>query len=160
MAISYSPAIANAINSYLVNDDWNFSFDEEKGLFKFSLSINGKLSHASYTIRVREKYFVIYAKYSGIDANIKDAKIMREMGSFLHKANYGLVLGNFEFDDRDGEICFKFPYYCSNKAPSDDIIELSIIFTASTLERYSAGIAGILFSDMTAEEAIKKCEED
>ena len=32
---NYSAEIANAIKSYLKEDDWHFSFDEETGLFRF-----------------------------------------------------------------------------------------------------------------------------
>lgn len=41
---SYSIDIANAIKSFLVEDDWDFSFDEKKGIFKFGLSTIGNIT--------------------------------------------------------------------------------------------------------------------
>lgn len=34
----YSIEIANIIKQFLTEDSWNFSFDEEHGIFKFGLS--------------------------------------------------------------------------------------------------------------------------
>lgn len=39
----YSKDIAHAINTYLKDDDWYFSFDEQRGVFKFGLSLKGKM---------------------------------------------------------------------------------------------------------------------
>lgn len=36
---TYSQNIANAINEFLKNNDWLFSFDEKRGVFEFGLSI-------------------------------------------------------------------------------------------------------------------------
>ena len=40
---TYSQNIANAIKEFLTNDDWYFSFDEKRGMFKFGLCLKGKI---------------------------------------------------------------------------------------------------------------------
>ncbi len=36
----YSRPIAEAIDNYLIENDWSISFDEESGVFRFGLSID------------------------------------------------------------------------------------------------------------------------
>lgn len=58
---TYSETIANAIKSYLKEDGWHFSFDEERGLFKFGLSLRSKIKNISYIIDVRDDAYIVYA---------------------------------------------------------------------------------------------------
>ena len=51
---NYSAEIANAIKSYLKEDDWHFSFDEETGLFRFVLSLSSKIKKINYIVDVKE----------------------------------------------------------------------------------------------------------
>ena len=50
---NYSETIANAIKSYLKEDDWHFSFDEETGLFRFGLSLSSKIKKINYIVDVK-----------------------------------------------------------------------------------------------------------
>lgn len=40
---TYSMSIANAVAEFLKKDDWHFSFDEKSWIFRFGLSLKGKL---------------------------------------------------------------------------------------------------------------------
>ena len=51
MNYSYSATIVNQVSTYLRNNDWNFTFDEKKGLFRFSLRIRNKLRSIDYSIK-------------------------------------------------------------------------------------------------------------
>lgn len=46
----YSQTIARAINNYLTEDEWHFSFDEDCGLFKFGLSLKGKIKKLTISL--------------------------------------------------------------------------------------------------------------
>ena len=39
---TYSKDIADAINRFLTEDDWHFLFDEQRGMFKFGLSLKAE----------------------------------------------------------------------------------------------------------------------
>lgn len=47
---TYSKNIANAINNFLTEDDWHFSFDDQRGLFKFGLNLKGRIKKVSYIV--------------------------------------------------------------------------------------------------------------
>lgn len=154
----YSTDIANAIKSYLKEDDWHYSFDEEKGLFKFGLSIRGKIKNISYIVDVRDDEYIVYA-ISPVCADEDDNKMMAAMAEFVCRANYGLKNGNFELDMRDGEVRFKCFVDCEGITPSKDMVQNSIHCPAVMFKRYGSGIVDIIFGNATAKEAVEKCEK-
>lgn len=155
---TYSKAIANTINSFLTEDDWHFSFDDQHGLFKFGLNLKGRIKKVSYIIDVKDDEYVVYA-ISPLGADEDDEKMMATVAEFICRANYGLKNGNFELDMRDGEIRYKSFVDCEGITPTTEMIRNSIYCPASMFDRYSSGIVDIIFGNSTAKEAIAKCEK-
>lgn len=157
-ASTYSIDIANVVKKFLVDDNWNFSFDEARGIFKFGLRIKGRLHNLMYLIDIKREEAIVYA-VCPISADEEDNKMMMEMAEFLHWANWGLKNGCFEFDFKDGEIRFKSYIDCAGTLPSIEIINNSILCSAAMFEKYGVGIAAIIFAESYAEEAIAICEK-
>ena len=158
--IKYSQDIANAVRSFLVNDDWKFDFNADRGVFNFGLNIDGKLGKLDYSIRVRENFFTVYA-VAPINADRKDPKAMAAMAEFITRANYGLPNGNFEMDVNDGEIRYKC--YVNVKGMndiSDDIIDDSIKLPALMIDRYGDGMAALMFGFSDPATEIQKVENN
>ena len=155
---NYSTEIANAINSYLKQDDWHFSFDEENGLFRFGLSLSSKIKKINYIVDVKEDEYIVYA-IAPIGADEEDKKMMATMAEFVCRANYGLKNGNFELDMRDGEVRFKCFVDCESITPSKDMVQNSIHCPAIMFKRYGSGIVDIIFGNATATEAVNRCEK-
>lgn len=155
---NYSTEIANAINSYLKQDDWHFSFDEENGLFRFGLSLSSKIKKINYIVDVKEDEYIVYA-IAPIGADEEDKKMMANMAEFVCRANYGLKNGNFELDMRDGEVRFKCFVDCESITLSKDMVQNSIHCPAIMFKRYGSGIVDIIFGNATATEAVNRCEK-
>ena len=155
---NYSETIANTIKSYLKEDDWHFSFDEETGLFRFGLSLSSKIKKINYIVDVKEDEYIVYA-IAPIGADEEDKKMMANMAEFVCRANYGLKMGNFELDMRDGEIRFKCFVDCDGITPTDNMVRHSIHCPAAMFKRYGSGIVDIIFGNATAKEAFEKCEK-
>lgn len=154
---TYSKNIADAIHNVLTEDNWRFSFDEKQGLFKFNLTVKGKIKKISYGIGVQENEYLVYG-ISPLGADNSDDKMMASMAEFICRANYGLNNGNFELDMRDGEIRYKIYVDCRNITPSPEIVKRSIQYPAAMFERYGEGIVDIIFGNRTAKEAVEECE--
>ena len=155
---AYSKNIADAINSFLTEDDWHFSFDDQYGLFKFGLNLKGRIKKVSYIVDVKDDEYVVYA-ISPIGADEKDEKMMAVMAEFICRANYGLKNGNFELDMRDGEIRYKSFVDCEGLTPTTEMVRNSIHCPAAMFDRYGDGIVDIIFGNSTAKEAVAKCEK-
>lgn len=76
-------------------DDWKYSFDKEKGMFRFGLKIKSRLSQIQYMVRVHEKHITFYG-ITPVSPDHEDEKMMGQMAEFICKANYGLKNGCFE----------------------------------------------------------------
>lgn len=157
MGTGYSEEIVEVIRNFLVEDDWKFEFDDERGVFHFGVGISGKLKNLRYVIHVRNDAYTVYA-FSPIDADPDEKNIMKELCEFICRANYGLRNGNFEIDVTDGELRYKIFVDCDGVTPSEEVIKGSIIIPSVMFERYAPGILDIMFKGSTAEEAIAKCE--
>lgn len=153
----YSITIADAINTFLEEDDWRFSFDEKLGIFKFPLNLKGKMKKINYIIDVERNEYIVYT-ISPLGADEDDETIMANMAEFICRANYGLRMGNFELDFNDGEIRFKVHVPCNEIIPTTEMIQKSIYCPAKMFERYSSGILSVLFNHTSGKEAVEQCE--
>ena len=155
----YSIEIADAIRQFLTGDDWHFSFNEETGIFTMNLSLKCKLKEVSYSIHVNDDRYTVYT-ICPINADTDDPKQMATMAEFICRANYGLSIGNFEFDFRDGEIRYKVTETGEASEMTPDSIRESIYIPAIMFERYSKGILNIIFNDADAATCIEQCEAE
>lgn len=155
---NYSNEIANVVKQFLTDDDWHYSFDEERGIFDFGLRVRSKIQKIKYLIDVKEDEMVVYG-ICPIGADRDDEKMMAQMAEFICRANFGLKNGCFEFDFRDGEIRYKSFIDCDEVLPSTEVVKNSIHCTATMYKRYAAGITSIIFAESSAKDAIAMCEK-
>lgn len=155
---SYSMNIANAVNDFLKEDDWHFSFDENRGIFRFGLGLKGKLKKLHYIVDIKDDEYLVYA-ISPLGADEEDAKMMANMAEFICRANYGLKMGNFELDFDDGEVRFKVHVLCKGVTPTAEMIKRSIYCPATMFDHYGSGIVDIIFNDTSGKAAVDKCEK-
>ncbi len=155
---SYSMNIANAVNDFLKEDDWHFSFDENRGIFRFGLGLKGKLKRINYIVDIKDDEYLVYA-ISPLGADEEDAKMMANMAEFICRANYGFKMGNFELDFDDGEVRFKVHVLCKGVTPTAEMIKRSIYCPATMFDHYGSGIVDIIFNDTSGKAAVDKCKK-
>ncbi len=153
--MEYQAQIAQAINDFLVNDDWKFRFEEDKNIFRFSCEIKSKLKGVDCIIRVKEDSYMVLAI-----CNLSADDCKAEMAEFITRANYGLNNGNFEMDYNDGEIRYKSYVDCEDSMPSEAIIKNSIYLPIMMFQRYGDGLASVIFGVKTPEQAVADSEAD
>lgn len=154
----YSMNIANAVCDFLNEDDWHFSFDQERGIFKFGLRLKGKLKKINYIVDIKDDEYLVYA-ISPLGADEENSEMMANMAEFICRANYGLKMGNFELDFDDGEVRFKVHVLCKGITPTAEMIKRSIYCPASMFKRYGSGIVDIIFGNASGKDAVDKCEK-
>ena len=152
---TYSEKIANSIKCFLEEENWHFLFDEQRGFFRLSLSLDGKIKRINYHVYVSKTDYVVYA-ISPIGIEETDEEMKIKMADFICHVNCGMHNGNFELD-RDGEISFKSYVDCEGTMPTNEIIRNSIYCPAAMFERYGTGLSDIIFKNSTSIEALKRC---
>ena len=81
-----------------------------------------------------------------------------EMASFVTLANYGIFIGNFEMDMRDGEVRYKASHSLFGETLADDAIASLIQHSASTFDQYAPGIHAVAEGTISARDAIARIE--
>ena len=104
----------------------------------------------------REPYLVCLAQ---LPDTIPDERRL-EVAEFLHRANYGLLLGSFEMDYDRGEVRYRTALMTEGACPVDGVLDRYIQMPAAMLDRYAAGIEAIVSEGEIAQEALARLEED
>lgn len=157
--MSYSERIRKCIQAHFEKDEWYYTFDEEEGVFRAKIKLDGRLNRCELTVRIHEDYYVAY---SGMAINA-DEKSIPLVAEYLHRANYGLKMGSFELDYNDGEIRFKVFVDCGDACdclPSESILYRSLEMGGVMFDTYGEGILDIIFKNTSPVEALTAAESE
>lgn len=148
--------IFDAVVQYLEDDDWKFNIIKEDAALM--LSFRGKAGSWQCLASVEEEKSWL-SFYSILPSNVPEDK-RDPVGEFLTRANYGLVIGNFEMDYTDGEVRYKTSVDIEGGELTTKMIENLIHANLMTMDRYFPGIMSVLYADAEPAEAVQKIEED
>jgi hypothetical protein len=79
---------------------------------------------------------------------------------FITLANYGLVIGNFEMDAKDGEIRYHVSHLMEENILTDETIRRLFATAMGTADRYFPALMRVLFAGETPEDAVDLAELD
>ena len=77
---------------------------------------------------------------------------------FITRANYGLVIGNFEMDLKDGEIRYHTSHLMKEGQLDDETIQRLFSTAMGTADRYFPALMRVLFAGETPEDAVDLAE--
>ncbi|NJL06648.1 MAG: YbjN domain-containing protein [Chloroflexaceae bacterium] len=95
-------ALVDLVERFLEQDEWYPERHPEEDVLR--ASFNGDNGRWQCLVRVRQNVQVMFFSMCPVTVPTERRPAMAE---FLTRANYGLVLGNFEMDFEDGEIRYK-----------------------------------------------------
>ena len=95
--------------------------------------------------------------YSVLSVNVPPEKRVA-VAEFLTRANYGLQIGNFEMDYRDGEVRFKTSIDVEADRLTPALVKNLVYPNVAMMDRYLPGIMRIIYGDVAPEEAIAEIE--
>ncbi len=162
MSVSMSQAIG-AVRALIEGNQWKYEYSAEKQRFqlKFNLS-KTKLSNCTIFISVRPRSDdenscsrIISYGYISLSG---DAESMANVCEYLTRANYGLSIGNFELDFRDGEIRYKVSCNARDALPGEDALDDLISLPILMFNRYGNGLLAVSMGMMTPEQAVEQAE--
>jgi hypothetical protein len=80
------------------------------------------------------------------------------VAEFVARANYDMVLGNFELDFDDGEIRYKTSAPIEGAQLSPAIVALLVLVNLRTMDQYLPGILSVVHGNISPRDAIEKIE--
>lgn len=146
--------ILEAVTAFFHEDEWPFSpIDELTALRTGFKGANGEWTCYARA-RDEQEQFIFYS-ICPVKAPEQDRQRMAE---FLTRANYGLLIGNFEMDFSDGEIRYKSSIDVEDDRLSPALVKNIVYANVLTMDRYLPGIMKVLYADVTPAEAIELIE--
>ncbi|MFP4122199.1 MAG: YbjN domain-containing protein [Coleofasciculus sp.] len=137
-------------------------FQEEKWAFKqlynstLHLLFQGKNGQLNCYARAREaqQQFVFY---SLCPVKVSQKK-RKQLGEFVCRANFGMIIGNFELDFNTGEIRYKTSIDIKDNFLTEETLKQLVYTNVLTMDQYLPGIEAVISSKTSPEEAITKIE--
>ena len=152
-----NPTIVQAVRDHLDEIGFTYRYNDDTGVFSFGMTIGGEISKIDVFIDVYDTWFKVIAR-PPLRANTDDPRTMNRITEFLHRANYGLNFGNFEFDYSDGEIRYKVPSIIEDMTPTPGLIRECILRAVSCVRQYGSGILCMLYGSVSPEAAAEACD--
>ncbi|MEQ8465585.1 YbjN domain-containing protein [Coleofasciculus sp. E1-EBD-02] len=151
--ITTQPIFQTMVN-FFTEDDWSYAkIQGEPALYLAFEGDNGSWNCYAKA-REDEEQFVFYSI-----CPIKVPKTKRRiLGEFIARANYGMMIGNFELDFTDGEIRYKTSIDVEGDRLSFALIQRLVYANVTMMDKYLPGIKLVLESGMSPEDAIAQIE--
>jgi len=139
---------------YFTQEEWYFLKMDSRPTLQMSFNgSSGKwLCYANVN---EEKGF--FSFYSVCPINVPEDR-RSTVAEFLTRANYGLMIGNFEMDYRDGEVRYKTSLDVENAEINLALIGNLVNVNLLMMDRYLPGILMCIYGNESAEAAIQSIE--
>lgn len=145
--------LLESTKSVLQHQEWQFQTLENATL---RVDVDGSVASWIMLLQCLEEVeqIIMYSICSNHPSKNKIAVIQE----FLTRANFGLRIGNFEFDLDDGEIRFKTSIQFAGTIDVEPMIERCLRINIMTMEQYLPGILEVMFTDIAPDVAIARIE--
>jgi hypothetical protein len=146
--------IFSALVDHLLEDGWKFEIIDGQTALRFPVRAkSGRLNVYADVDEDKE----ILSFYSYLPANTPPERYA-DMAEFITRANYGMRIGNFEMDYRDGELRYKTSLDIEGGELTGKIIENLLGANLSTMDRYFHGLMRVIYGDTPPAKLIESIE--
>jgi hypothetical protein len=147
--------IFNLLIEFLEEDQWDFQW--VSGMSILNMSFAGKSGSWACYIQAREhEQQVVFYSVLPIRVPVEKRQIAAE---FITRANYGMVIGNFEMDYEDGEVRFKTSIDVEGYELMAPMIRQLIYSNLVITDRYMPGVMRVIYSDSSPVEILEEIED-
>lgn len=153
---SMTEQIFNALIEFFEEDEWEFQWME--GMPILSMGFAGRNGKWVCYAQAREpqQQFVFY---SVLPLNAPEDK-RTLVAEFITRANYGMIVGNFELDFEDGEVRYKTSVDVEGTTLLPALIRQLVYANVFITDRYLPGMMSVMYGSKTPLEAIAEIEKD
>lgn len=146
--------ILDAVRQFLEEDDWPSSMLEGRLVMK--TGFEGK--NGQYTCyaqeRAEQQQFVFYSIFP---VRVPENKLA-DLSEFITRANYGMIIGNFELDYTDGEIRYKTSVDVEDVEAVAPLVRHTIYANVLTMDKYFPGLMRVLYAGISPADAVREVE--
>lgn len=133
------PSLESVVREFFAEDDWEF-IQVKPGVFQLAFQGENGRWNCYARIYEAEKQFIFYSIFP-VAVPEGDRGLIAQ---FLTKANYGMILGNFELDLTDGELRYKTSIDVEGDRLSLALVRSLVYANVTIMNRYLPGIVTVL----------------
>lgn len=145
----------DTVNRVLTSIGWSPQETEFEGVMRVDFGGDKiPISEALADVRIEYErfiYLLIFGERAG-------SAHREEVAKFLTRANFGLVIGCFEFNLDNGEIRFRSSIDFTSSDLTETLVRNSIRSSMDAVERYGDSIVKVLRGELDAVRALKLAE--
>ena len=147
--------IYDAVIAYLAQDSWPYE-EMDQGVVVRVLFHGENAQFACFAqSREEQQQFVFY---SVCPVSVPEHK-RSEIAEFITRANYDMVIGNFEMDYIDGEVRFKTSIDVEECELTSALIRPLLYANVLMMDQYLPGMMGVIYADRSPADAVALVEE-
>jgi len=147
--------IFDAMTEFFEDEDWSSQWLEGKPVLSLPYAgANGKWVCFAQA-REEQQQFVFY---SVIPVNASP-ETMKAVVEYITRANYGMIMGNFEFDYRDGEIRYKTSIDVEGVTLTAPLIRQVVYANVLITDRYLPGLLRVIYAQADPATEIQAIED-
>jgi hypothetical protein len=147
--------IMDAVKAFFDADNW--AYDEIEGHNILKLAFSGDNANWTCYAQVKEEQERLMF-YSTLETKVPEGK-RNAVAEYITRANYGLLIGNFEMDFSDGEIRFKTSVDIEDSALTQKFIQNLVYMNVLMMDKYVPGMMSVIYANMDPAKAIAQIEE-
>ncbi len=142
--------LLSVVEQFLTADDWNFEQIEDKDILKTGVRADNGTYLLFFDVKEEPEQVILYVIY---EENVPEDK-RAAVAEFLTRANYPLIIGNFEMDFRDGEVRYKVSIDIEGGLLVPKMVENMISAGVRTADWFYPGFQSVLEGRQSPEHAI------
>lgn len=148
----------NTIKKALEENNLNFQTirsTPEQTVYKLGMTLDNGRCDTFIDIRTENNQVLIYTT---LPTTVPENHRVR-VAEFLTRANYGLIIGNFELDFEDGEVRYKATYIYDDTFPNTETIFMRNLFVSfNSMDKYLPGVMSVIYANILPNQAITQIE--
>jgi hypothetical protein len=149
-----APTLLDTIANFFDQENWPYGRIAQESALKFAFSgEQGRWNGYAKTDESQRQ--VIFYSFCPLEA---PAERRLAVAEFLTRANYGLIIGNFELDFSDGEIRYKTSLDVEADRLTPALVKQLVYANLFTFDKYLPGILAVIEGVSSPENAIASIE--
>jgi len=152
----YMGKILDAVTAYLDSDNWPYEKMEDDFVVRVLFRGDNAQFACFAQAREEQQQFVFY---SICPVAVPEHK-RPEIAEFITRANFDMVIGNFELDYEDGEVRFKTSIDVEGAELLSTLIKPILYANVLMMDQYLPGMMGVIYADKTPADAVAQVEDD
>jgi hypothetical protein len=146
--------LLETVKSFFDQDKWNYTQVEGRDILRMGYRAENNAWTCYAQVLEADQQFVFYS--------VAPVEVSREKRwlalEYLARANFNLIIGNFEVDFESGEVRYKTSIDVEGATFTYELFKPVIYANLFLMEKYLPGLQAVLFEDIRPRQAIEAVE--